>query len=117
MRAIRAKRSASRSVDCTGDRAEPYAEAPRGALSAKRRQTMHEGITAYVGLDVHKDYIAVAVAGNNREVPHFVGTVRPDIKQVRKALSHYGSPNSLHVVYEAGPCGYTLARQLRTDGF
>jgi transposase len=77
---------------------------------------MHEGITAYVGLDVHKDSIAVAVAGNDREVPHFVGTVRPDIKQVRKALSHYGSANSLHVVYEAGPCGYTLARQLLATG-
>jgi hypothetical protein len=52
MKSIRAKRSASRTVDCAGNRAEPHAEAPRGALSAKRRQTMHESITAYVGLDV-----------------------------------------------------------------
>jgi transposase len=117
MKVIRAKRSASRTVDCAGNRAEPHAEAPRGALSAKRRQTMHESITAYVRLDVHKDSIAVAVAGNDREVPHFVGTVRPDVKQVRKALSRYGSPSSLQVVYEAGPCGYTLARQLLADGF
>ena len=78
---------------------------------------MHEGITAYIGLDVHKDSIAIAAAGNDREVPHFVGTVRPDFKRVRKALSHYGSASSLQVVYEAGPCGYTLARQLLADGF
>jgi transposase len=78
---------------------------------------MHEGITAYIGLDVHKDSIAIAAAVNDREVPHFVGTVRPDFKQVRKALSHFGSACSLQVVYEAGPCGYTLARQLLADGF
>jgi transposase len=78
---------------------------------------MHENITAYIGLDVHKDSIAIAAAGRDREVPQFVGTVRPDFKQVRKALSHYGSPSSVHVVYEAGPCGYTLARQLLADGF
>ena len=78
---------------------------------------MHESITAYIGLDVHKDSIAIAAAGKDRAVPHFVGTVRPDIKQVRKALSHYGPPSSLQVVYEAGPCGYTLARQLLAEGF
>lgn len=78
---------------------------------------MHEGITTYIGLDVHKDSIAIAAASMDREVPHFVGTVRPDFKQVRKALGHYGSASSLQVVYEAGPCGYTLARQLLADGF
>jgi transposase len=78
---------------------------------------MHESITASIGLDVHKDSIAIAAACNDREVPYFaVGTVRPDFKQVRKALSHDGSPNSLQVVYEAGPCGYALARQLLADG-
>jgi len=117
MKIIRAKRSASHTVDCAGDRAEPHAEASRGASSAKRRQTMHESITAYVGLDVHKETIAVAVAGNDRDAPHFVGTVRPDAKQVRKALSCYGLPSALQVVYEAGPCGYALARQLLADGF
>ena len=48
---------------------------------------MHESITAYVGLDVHKDSIAIALAGKDRAGPHFVGTVRPDFKQVRKALT------------------------------
>ena len=32
-------------------------------------------------------------------------------------MRHYGAPSSLQVVYEAGPCGYTLARQLLADGF
>ena len=83
MKMIRAKRSASRAVDCADDRAEPHADASLGALSAKRRQTMHEVITVYVGLDVHKDSIAITAAGKDREVPHFVGTVRPDFKQIR----------------------------------
>lgn len=78
---------------------------------------MHEGITTFVGLDVHKDSIAIAVAGDGREAPRFVGTVRPEFKQVRKVLSNYGPPGSLQVIYEAGPCGYTLARQLLSEGF
>jgi transposase len=78
---------------------------------------MREVITTFVGLDVHRDSIAIAVAANDREVPRFVGTVRPEFKQVRKALSNFGVSESLQVVYEAGPCGYTLARQLLAEGY
>ncbi len=43
-------------------------------------------ITSFVGLDVHKDSIAVGVARAGREAPHFVGTVAPQWSALSKAL-------------------------------
>ena len=71
---------------------------------------MHELITGFVGLDAHAGSTAIAVAEVGREVPRFVGTVGARLSELTKALSRLGEPQCLQVVYEAGPCGYTLAR-------
>jgi transposase len=68
-------------------------------------------------LDVHKDSIAVAVATPGRAAPRFVGTTGPRLAELTKALSHLGTPAQLHLAYEAGPCGYTLARELIARGY
>lgn len=78
---------------------------------------MNKAITSFVGLDVHYDSIAVGVAPTGREPPHFVGTVAPQWAPLCKALSRLGKREGLRIVYEAGPCGYTLARQLRAHGY
>lgn len=78
---------------------------------------MHESITSFVGLDVHKDTTAIAVAEARREEPRYLGTVGPQLAQLLKALKNFGKPETVHVVYEAGPCGYVLARQLREHGY
>ena len=77
---------------------------------------MQEGNTTFVGLDVHKDSIAIAAAQSDREAPRFVGTVGPDLRHLRKALGNLGGIENLQVVYEAGPCGFGLARTLRSAG-
>ena len=37
--------------------------------------------------------------------------------EIKRALSKLGEPASLLIVYEAGPCGYGLARELRAGGY
>ena len=73
-------------------------------------------ITTHVGLDVHKETTAIAVADRDRPA-QFIGTVGPQPGELRKALKKPGSPASLQIVYEAGPCGYALVRSLRGCGY
>jgi transposase len=73
-------------------------------------------ITLYLGLDVHKDSITIAIAepGSKGEIRSF-GTITNDIDRLEKALgrirkAHPGA--HLEVAYEAGPCGFVIARRL-----
>lgn len=68
----------------------------------------------FIGLDVHKATISIAIARGERggEVRHW-GAIphRPD--HIRKLVERLGADGSrLHFCYEAGPCGYGLHRQL-----
>jgi len=78
---------------------------------------MQELITGFVGLDAHAESTAIAVAEVGRAAPRFVGTVGARLSELTKALSKLGAPQSLCVVYEAGPCGYALARELTSLGY
>lgn len=73
---------------------------------------MEQGIKFFVGLDVHKDSIAVAVAEAGRAPARLVGNISHDVGKLRKVLTRYGDPQQVHVVYEAGPTGYGLQREL-----
>ena len=68
----------------------------------------------YVGLDVHKDTIAVAVAeeGQRSEVREH-GDIANTPAAMTKLLAKLGGPGvDLHICYEAGPCGYGIQRQV-----
>lgn len=70
------------------------------------------GYSAFVGLDVHNDTIAVADAGRDGEVS-FWGEIANTPDAVGSLLRKLGGRHArLHFVYEAGPCCYGLHRQI-----
>lgn len=70
--------------------------------------------TKYVGLDVSKKSIAVAVADEGREKPRYIGMFSYSVASIRKLMKKLGKPEELHVCYEAGPTGYGLYRLLKS---
>lgn len=76
-------------------------------------------INTFVGLDVHKNSITVALAedGRKAEVRQYgvIGGGLDDVDRLVKKLS--SQDKELHFVYEAGPCGYDLYRHLTKLGF
>ena len=75
---------------------------------------------AHVGLDVHKNSIAVAVAPAGREPPVYVGEIanRPlAIGKLAEKLARTHGGEVMLFSYEAGPCGYEVYRQLTGMGF
>ncbi len=72
---------------------------------------MNNGTTRYLGLDVHKATIAVAVADAGSH-PTLYGTIANDPSAVRKLVGQLGRGAKLSAAYEAGPTGYALHRQL-----
>src|SRR2546429_9666816 len=83
--------------------AEPHAKEP--VMSNVR----------FIGLDVHAETIAVAVAEPDGEV-RSVGTIPNEPEAVRRVMRKLGPAEHLHACYEAGPCGYVLYWQLAQLG-
>jgi len=79
---------------------------------------MHQSSTLYLGLDVHKESIAVAYVAqaHHAEVVSrgHIGTRQCDLDQlIQKRQS---KSKHLIFVYEAGPCGDWLSRSLAQKG-
>ena len=72
----------------------------------------------YVGLDVHKETISAAVAAQGEEEVRYLGVIANNSVAlqglIRKIISTAGIA---HFVYEAGPGGYALYRELREMGY
>jgi transposase len=71
----------------------------------------------YIGLDVHKATIAIAVAGGNSKDLRYHGEIENTSEAVRKLVKRLSVTGEvLNFCYEAGPCGYGLYRDLRAQG-
>src|SRR6516164_11566338 len=82
-----------------------------------RRRALGDRIT-YIGLDVHKDGIVVAVAegGRRGEVREYgrIANTPAALQRLAGKLGREGA--ELRFGYEAGPCGYGIQRQLSASG-
>jgi transposase len=77
---------------------------------------MHKSIR-FVGLDDSKDSIDVAVASEGREGEvRAYGTMPNSPEALKKLVRRLGRPRDLNFVYEAGPCGYGIYRELLALG-
>ena len=91
-------------------------------LAALRRQSrirkepvVAESIT-FVGLDAHKNSIAVAMLlpGEKRPIEWQISNTPGEIKKLSRKLKR-GAPGEIRSCYEAGPTGYGLQRALEAD--
>jgi transposase len=72
---------------------------------------MNQSSTAFIGMDVHKESIDIAIA-DSKEARHF-GRIAGDAAAVDRAVRKLRSVHKRPMfVYEAGPCGFWLYRRL-----
>ena len=94
---------------------QPSSEAVQEARTED--STQPSPYAGYVGLDVHKDSIAVAIAYAGRESPESLGTIPNTKKAVAKLVDRlYSEKKTFLLCYEAGPCGYFLYKSLTAMG-
>lgn len=70
----------------------------------------------FVGLDVHRDTITIAVAKRDGKAAESLATIPNDFAELIKRLQRLGPIASLRCCYEAGPTGFGMARKLNKMG-
>ena len=69
--------------------------------------------TTFVGLDVHKPWINIAVLlpGHDTPIEWRIANEPQAVRRMLKRVAHL-APGDVRYCYEAGPCGYALQRQI-----
>jgi transposase len=87
----------------------------KSAQSRMRKAGPMENVR-YIGLDVHKETIVIAVAESDGSQPEVLCTIPNETQRLLKQMSKLGAPGLLRVCYEAGPTGFGVYRALQEAG-
>jgi transposase len=72
----------------------------------------------YIGLDVHKETIVIAVAEEGSAEAQVLGGFPHDVPKIIKRIAKLGGePSRVRMCYEAGPTGFGLCRRLQQAGY
>lgn len=77
---------------------------------------MEQGTPQWVGIDLHAEALFVAAYPGDAKAPVLEREVAPDSPKLRALLRQLGARGPVRAIYEAGGCGYWLARRLRSWG-
>lgn len=75
-----------------------------------------QSTTKFIGLDVSKEKISVAIADEGQAKPRYYGTIAHTPAALRKLIKELGPASSLSFCYEAGPTGYETHRWIESMG-
>ncbi|SDP83036.1 Transposase [Ralstonia sp. 25mfcol4.1] len=103
---------------CDATRRRPYAGRHKLAVPNRSTEAIMSSIRLFVGLDVHRNTIAIALAAPGRDgeirfIGNFANQPTAIIAQLRRLEARHGP---IKCAYEAGPCAYLLYRQLIAAG-
>jgi transposase len=101
-------------VDLNGHEAGNGGHSQRTPTADRDSSTRKETLR-FLGLDVHAETIAVAIAEADGEV-RSQGTIANRAESIRKLVKKLGPAERLKACYEAGPTGYVLYWQLAELG-
>ena len=71
----------------------------------------------YLGMDVHKDSITIAVLPQGAKAPTRLERLPNDVPKLKKWLDRVARDGAVHACYEASGAGYVLHRALRDWGY
>ncbi|MEO7521898.1 MAG: IS110 family transposase [Gemmatimonas sp.] len=66
--------------------------------------------TIFLGLDVHKESITIAVLPSDAKAPTRVDKLPHDLRKIRRYVERLGSAESIQACYEASGAGYVVHR-------
>src|ERR1051325_4680197 len=85
-------------------------------ITAYGGQAMKNDITLWVGMDVHKDTIALHWFRGDRDQHGEEVQITNDEKSIRRVMRRLKKEGDIRACYEAGPCGYAVRRLLSSMG-
>ena len=70
----------------------------------------------YIGMDVHKDSVQIAVFEETGDQPIYERKLNNDTALLIKEVKRYSQQGETEVAYEAGCCGYVIQRAMEKAG-